>query len=364
MALITVNMPLQFGYEYANNLTATGTTVNSTATGYAYPFIPEITGSITHIALPINSVTTAVTNLDVGIMASNAAGNLPINIYSATPNTLSIAVQGSSLTEITLTNPVSVTRGTVYWLAVRPNASFTGNISLLTAQRAGQTASNNFPGATRLASNWVRSGNTSNVIYKVGTTWYADDMAVTPVGTTFTPSVSTEYGSAIIFPANHPAVKLKSITICNPLNNNATTGNPGMITSCKIYNASGTLLYTFDSEDTDRIGNNAVVLSQMFWNSTGADIWLEPNTKYYIMNAMSGTFTNTPTWYTTPTNPAYQHINGSMSQWYATNTAGTFTENTSMLYPTSINTSAIRFDNSGGAGGYYDSSPMFNGGFH
>ena len=363
MALITVNMPLQFGYEYANNLTGTGTTVSSTATGYAYPFIPEITGSITHIALPINSVTTAVTNLDVGIMGSNAAGNLPDNTYAATPNTLSIAVQGSSLTEIVLTNSVSVTRGTVYWLAVRPNASFTGNISLLTAQRAGQTPSNNFPGATRLASNWIRSGNTSNVIYKVGTTWYADDMAVLPVGTTFTPSVSSEYGSAIIFPANHPAVQLKSITICNPLNNSAT-GNPGMITSCKIYNNSGTLLYTFDSEDTDRIGNNTVVLSQMFWNSTGTDIWLEPNTKYYIMNAMSGTFTNTPTWFLTPTSSAYQNINGSMSQWYVSKTGSTFTENTSFLYPTSINTSKIRFNDSGGSGGYYDSSPMFNGGFH
>ena len=130
MAIITTNTSLKIGYDQQAYIVGQTSVINASDLGIAIPFIAEFTGNITRIGIPISTVATAVTNLNVGIMASNATGDLPSDTYLATPNTVSLPTSGITLIQQNLTNPVAVTRGTVYWIVYRPNGSFTGSVTL------------------------------------------------------------------------------------------------------------------------------------------------------------------------------------------------------------------------------------------
>jgi hypothetical protein len=366
MAIITTGTCLKIGYDQASYIVGSTSVINASTTGVAIPFIADFTGSITRIGIPISTVSTAVTNLDVGIMDSNATGDLPSDTFLATPNTISLSVGGISLTQQTLTNAVSVTRGNVYWIVFKPNASFTGSVTLYITTLLSIQVFSHWRAATRTASTWSRTANAgANAIYGSSTQWYSAYMPIPSENpTAITVSSTTEYGFSVQLDANHPAIRVYGISFMNSLNNAATGGNPGMSYLCKIYNASGTLLYTFETQDTDRINTSNTTGNAYFFNGTTSDIWLEPATKYYIMMAFTGTFTTAPTWQTYPMSATYKEVNGAFTSTYTTKTGSTFTEDSTIILPWHIDIDAIRYNDTGSGGGtFINASPMFNGGF-
>lgn len=367
MALVTVGTNLKLGYDNRPFVQGNSSTINSTSTGVALPFYAQFTGSITRVVMSA-FISTAVTNLDVGLMGSNAAGNLPDNTYIATPNTISLAVNSDvAHYVINLTNPVSVTKGTVYWLAFRPNASFTGVVSVYQNHYGIYSYMGQWRSATRIVSNWIQGSVTgSNAIYGSSTRWYSLDIPSVPSGISvgITAVVNQEYGVSFQLGANHPAVKVKAITFMNSLTNASLDGNPGMTTSCKIYNSAGTLLYTFNTQDTDRISNIAGSGIAYFWNTSGSDIWLEPSTKYYLMYSFSGTFTKPPAVALFINDTTIESAGGALTAYYANRSSGgSITEDNTKAMAFSVEIDGIRFNDSGGAGGYINASPMFSGGF-
>jgi hypothetical protein len=367
MALVTVATNLKLGYDQRGYASGNTSTINSTATGVALPFYAQFTGSITRVVLSA-TVGTAVTNLDVGLMGSNAAGNLPNNTYISTPNTISLSASTTPTNYvINLTNAISVTKGTVYWLAFRPNASFTGSVNVYQNHYGIYSYMGQWRSATRIASNWVQGSITgSNAIYGSSIRWYSLDIPSTPDGptTAINAVANQEYGVSFTLGANHPAVKVKAITFMNSLSNASVGGNPGMTTSCKIYNAAGTLLYTFNTQDSDRFSTTAGSNIAYFWNTTGSDIWLEPLTKYYLMYSFTGTFTNTPQVAQFIFDPTTESAAGAVTAYYANRSSGgIIAETNTLTMAFSVEVDGIRFDNSGGAGGYVNASPMFSGGF-
>ena len=237
MAIVTTNTILRMGYDQQSYIVGSTSIINASTTGVAIPFLAEFTGNITKIGVPISTVTTAVTNLDVGIMASNATGDLPSDTYLATPNTISLATSGISLNEITLTNPVSVTRGTVYWVVYKPNGSFTGSVTLYITTGLSVQLITHWRAATRAASTWSRATNAgANAIYGSSTKWYSAFMPIPSADpTSILVSSTNEYGIAFTLDANHPAVRIDGISFMNSLTNAATGGNPGMLFLCKIW---------------------------------------------------------------------------------------------------------------------------------
>lgn len=366
MALVTTNTSLKIGYDQQAYVVGSTSVINASDLGVAIPFIAEFTGNITRVGIPISTVATAVTNLNVGIMASNGTGDLPSDTYLATPDTVSLPTSGITLVQETLTNPVAVTRGNVYWVVFRPNGSFTGSVTLYITTGLSVQLLTHWRSATRNSGTWSRTANSgANAIYGSSTRWYSAFMPIPSADpTAITVSSTTEYGTSFTLDANHPAIKVENISFMNSLTNAATGGNPGMSFICKIYNAAGTLLYTFETQDTDRINTNNTVGNAYFINESGSDIWLEPNTKYYLMMAFTGTFTNTPTWQTYPMSTTYKEVNGAFTSAYTTKVGSTFTEDNTKILPFHIDVGSVRYDNAGGgAGGYYNASPMFTGGF-
>lgn len=308
------------------------------------------------------------TNLDIGIMGSNATGDLPSDTYLATPNTFSGSANATPTNyTINLTNSVSVTKGQVYWLTFRPNASFSGNISIYQNHYLLYSYGGYWRSATRSASVWSRSAITgSNVIYGSSTQWYSLDIACVPDDPSpYNAAANQEYGVAFTLDANHPAIRVKGISFANSINSNATTGQPGCTFLCNIRNSSGTLLYSFGSQDTDRINNGAGNGNAYFFNQTTSDIWFEPGVKYYLMMAFTGTFTGTPQYTDYDFDTTLRSANGAFTANYANrSSAGVMSEVTTRFMAFHIEVDAIRYDNTGaGGGGFANGSPMFSGGF-
>lgn len=365
MAIITTDTRLKIGFDQRIVTAGSTVVISSTAGGLALPFIAQFTGNITRVAVSSSIIVTAITNLDIGIMASNATGDLPSDTFLASPNTTSFStVSTPTLYNITLTNPVSITTGTVYWLVLKPNSSFTGNGNFYYNYT---TLSNYFTyrTANRVSSAWSRQTSQGSVaIYGSSTAWYSNDWSGVPDATfNTTVAANQEYGVAFTLDANHPAVRLERIGFAHCITQNGT--NTAMSIICKIYNAAGTLLYTFDTVDTDRLVTTAGQGHSFFVNSSGSDIYLEPSTKYYLMIAYSGTFTNTPQISTFKQDTTILTANGAYTANYANKSSGgTFTETTTECMMFAIEVNGIRYDDAGsGGGGYVNASPMFSGGF-
>ncbi len=442
MALVTANCSFILGFDQRPYESRSALTISGTTTGLAMPFIAEFTGTITRVVIPIASVTTAVTNLDIGIQAFGGGG-LPSGTFLATQNTVSFSTQAfPSNYVLTLTNPVSVTMGQFYYIVVIPNGSFTGNISFHYLITTAQNYSGMLRPSTRVASAWVRavSGSSSQPIYGSATNWYSLDQPAmgaqsnyqftvtftngsanvtstyntatlnidSPVRLTTTGTLPTnfainttyyikttsatnvtlsatrggaaisagsagtgthtmtacinesdEIGFAFTLDANHPAIKLDALSMSLSL----TLTNPGMTFSLKQYNASGTLLNTIEALDTDRFNGSGVGFSY-FKNATSSDIWLEPNTKYYFLLAFTGTFTAVPTdWRVFDYDSQFTRTSGAFTTNYAYKYGATIVENTNMYTTFGLQISGIRYNDSGGGGGYIDGSSFFNGGF-
>lgn len=367
MAIVTVNTNLQIGYNQRSFAGNNQTTINSTATGLSLPFLAQFTGSLTRLVF-YALLSSNITNLEVGIMASNATGDLPSDTFLATPNVFSASSNtATSPFTITLTNAVSVVKGNVYWLTFKPNGSYTGVISIAQNHYGLYSYNGQWRASTRAASVWSRSSLTGSIV-TVGdaTRWYSVDIPVTPEGPTPVNAVaSQDYGVAFTLDANHPAIRVEKISFANSTNNNAGSGNPGMMVICRIYNAAGTLLHTFNTQDTDRFNTTTGTGIAYFWNATTADIWLEPATKYYIMFGFTGTFSNNFQISKYPYSNALSTAGGAYTANYAIRSGGVITETTTELMSFSLEISGIRFDDAGGgAGGYVNASPMFTGGFN
>lgn len=364
MAIVTVNTNIKIGYDLRAIPTATAFTVTGTGGGLALPFEAQFTGNITRIVMTA-VLSSNVTNLDVGLMGSNAAGDLPSDTYLATPNTFSGSANATNTNYIiNLTNSVAVTKGNTYWLTFRPNASFTGSLNINQAFFGATSYNGTWRSATRTTSVWARSGTTgSNVIYGSSTNWYSlDIVSVTDDPSPITAAANQEYGVAFTLDANHPAVKVRSISFANSLN---ATNQPGMSFLVNVRDSSGTLLYSFANIDTDRIGTGTGQGNALFYNQSGSDIWLEPNTKYYLMMAYSGTFTTAPTISSFTFDTSMRLANGAYTANYANRSSGgVISETTTKFMPFHIEVDAIRFDNTGaGGGGFANASGMFSGGF-
>ena len=368
MALFTADTLLKIGFDQRGYITGQTTTVSATTGGLAVPLVSQFTGNVTRLLMPA-IVNSNYTNLQVGLMASNATGDLPSDTYLQTPNIQSGSANAVSTNyTITLTNPVAVTKGSVYWVVYKPNASFTGSIAIYHLQyQVVQQYGGYWRAASRSSSTWSRiATNGNHVIYGDNTNWYSTDNPVVPTNVTpITVAVNQQYGFAFTLNSNHPAIRVKAISFANAIHANATTGNPGMTFICNIYNAAGTLISTFDTQDTDRMSTNTTDGCAYFYNTTASDIWFEPNVKYYCMLAFTGTFTNTPTFKTYPYSNAQNMALGAYNANYATRSSGgVITETTTEFMNFHLEVDRIRFDNAGaGGGGYANSSPLFTGGF-
>lgn len=368
MAIVTVNTNLKLGFDQRAFTSGNTTTVAATTGGLSIPFEAQFTGSITRVVMSavLNS---NITNLQVGIMASNATGDLPSDTYLSTPNIFSGSTSSTPTNYIiNLTNSVSVVKGTVYWLTFKPNTSFTGSITIYQNHYGIYSYNGQWRASTRATSVWSRSSITgSNVIVGSSTRWYSVDIPSVPDGppTALNATNNQEYGVAFTLDANHPAVRVKNISFMNSMENSSITGNPGMSSVCKIYSAAGTLLLTFNTQDSDRFSTTAGNGIGYYWNATTSDIWLEPNTKYYLMFGYTGTFTNTPQISQYPYDTTTASAQGAYTAFYANRSSGgVITETNTLTMAFAIECNGIRFDNAGGgAGGYANASPMFTGGF-
>jgi hypothetical protein len=372
MAIITTNTRMKIGYDQRHTVTAGQVSVSNANGGCALPFKAQFTGTITRIAF-CATVFVSVTNLQVGIMLSNAAGSQPSDTYIAAPNIFAQPTSALAQYVITLTNPIAVVKGQEYWIVFRGNGSLTGNIGF-SATHAGVNSYNGSyrPSERAGGAAWSRTigiqGNTST--YGSSTKWYTNDYPIiaNTASSGVTCVTNQEYGVAFTLNANHPAIRISRLGTSLGINANTTTGSPNMFVISKIYNAAGTLLYTFDTEDSGRFTTTAGNQFSYFQNRSGADIWLEPATKYYIMTAFSGTFTGTaPIAGYYSLNIAAPDANGAYTANYANRSSGgVITEITTSFLPFWLDVDGIRFDNSsgGGGGGYVNASSLFRGGFN
>ena len=364
MALVTTNTNLKIGFDIRHIPTTTAFTVTGTGGGLSLPFEAQFTGNISRVVMTA-VVSTNVTNLDVGIMGSNAAGDLPSDTYLAVPNTFSGSANATNTNYIiNLNNPVAVVKGNVYWLTFRPNASFSGSLNIIQAFYGGVSYNGFWRSATRATSVWSRSAVTgTNVIYGSSTNWYSTDMAtVTNDPAPITGRDDNEYGVAFTLDANHPAIRVRSISFANSLN---VTNQPGIFFLVRIRNSAGTLLHTFANVDTDRIGSGTATGNALFYNQSGSDVWLEPNTKYYIMMAYNGVFGTDPTISSFTFDTSMRSANGAFIANYANrDNGGAMSEITTKFMPFHLEVDGVRFDDAGaGGGGYRNASPMYSGGF-
>jgi hypothetical protein len=371
MAIITTNTRMKIGYDQRHIVTAGPVSVNNANGGCALPIKAQFTGTITRIAF-FAQVFTSVTNLQIGIMLSNAAGSQPSDTYIAAPNIFANPVAPTAEYVITLTNPIAVIKGQVYWIVFRGNGSLTGFIEIYATFAGVNSYNGSYRPSERVAgAAWSRIIGQGNIAtYGSATKWYTNDIPIIASGTStgVTCVANQEYGLAFTLNANHPAVRISRLGTSIGISNAATTGNPNMQVIAKIYNPAGTLLYTFDTEDSDRFTTTASVPFSYFQNRSGSDIWLEPATKYYIMTAFTGTFTGTAPfagYYSL--NIAAPEANGAYTANYANRSSGgVITELTTAFLPFWLDVDGIRFDNAsgGGGGGYVNASSLFRGGFN
>ena len=367
MAIITTNTSLKIGYDYRTYTVGSTVVISSINGGRALPFQSQFTGSITRVILSA-IISTSVTNLDIGIMGPNPTGSLPSDTFLAIPNTFSASTNTTPTNYIiNLDNSISVVKGQVYYLTFKPNASFTGNLSIYRSHYGQYNPAYNeaYDSSLRTVSGWARGGQAASVIYGNSTRWFSTDIPVVPNDISpITASVDQEYGIAFTLNAEHPAIRVKAISFSNTI---SQYNNPNMNFICKIYDSTGILLHTFATEDTDRIsgfgGNSGI---SYFFNRTGSDIWLEPATKYYIMFAYLGTFTTVPSINTYPYDNTLSSAGGAYNSNYANRSSGgVMTEITTELMSFSLEVDGIRFDNAySGIGNYFYASSIFNGGLN
>jgi len=366
MAIVTANANLRLGYDQRIYQAGSTSTVSSATGGLALSFLSQFTGSITRVILSA-IINTSVTDLDVGIMGLDVGGTLPTDTFLATPETISLTVNSTSANYIiNLTNPVSVVKGSAYWLTFKPKSSFTGSLAIYNSHYGSSQYNGLCYSATRSNSTWGRGSIGSNVIYGNSTRWFSTDIPVVPIDTSsITASADQEYGFAFTLNSDHPAVRVKSIVFPNGLNlSSSYQGNPNMFHICKIYNSTGSLLYTFATEDTDRFSIFGGEGTAYFTNRTTSDIWLEPATKYYIMFAYSGTFTVARPINTFPYDNTLSSAGGAYSANFANrSSSGIITETATKFMVFELEINGIRFENAySGIGYYFYSSSMFNGG--
>lgn len=366
MAIITTNTSLKIGYDYRTYTVGSTVVISSIDGGLSLSFQSQFTGSITRVILSA-IISASVTNLDIGIMGPNPTGSLPSDTFLAIPNIFSASTNTTPTNYIiNLDNSISVVKGQVYYLTFKPNASFTGNLSIYRSHYGQYNPAYNGlnHSSTRTASGWARSGSVS-VIYGNSTRWFSTDIPVVPNDISpITASVNQEYGIAFTLNAEHPAIRVKAISFSNTI---SQYNSPNMNFICKIYDSTGILLHTFATEDTDRIsgfgGNSGI---SYFFNRTGSDIWLEPATKYYIMFAYLGTFTTVPSINTYPYDNTLSSAGGAYNSNYANRSSGgVMTEITTKIMSFSLEVNGIRFDNAySGIGNYFYASSIFNGGLN
>lgn len=373
MPLVTSNTSIKLGYEMGYGQGG-GVAIDSPSAGCALPFLADFTGNITRVILYtiaistfvfdptrtppyyyVDNISTDITNLNVGIMQSNATGDLPSDIFLATPNTISLIASPPPIYyTINLDNAIPVIKGNIYWLVYKPNASFTGKLVLNTGTR-GYDSPAAYRISTRSGSTWSRTGGIGHLIYGSSTRWYSNDIPILPVARTYNLEVNKEYGLAFKLKAKHPAIRVRSIQFQSLGNDISSFSNLTLI--CNIRSETGVLLYTFDTHKATntKFGNNYFFI--------GRDIWLEANTKYYIMLAFSGTFTTAVTYRNFTYNQEWNDIDGSFTANYAERLSdGTIIETLDRYTIFQITIDQLRFDDTQ-PDVYINSSPMFSGGF-
>ena len=282
-------------------------------------------------------------------MQSNATGDLPSDIFLATPNTISLIASPPPIYyTINLDNAIPVIKGNIYWLVYKPNASFTGKLVLNTGTR-GFDSPAAYRIATRSGSTWSRTSGIGHLIYGSSTRWYSNDIPILPVAKTYNLEVNKEYGLAFKLKANHPAIRVRSIQFQSLGNDMSSFSNLTLI--CNIRSETGVLLYTFDTHKATntKFGNNY--------------FFIEANTKYYIMLAFSGTFTTAVTYRNFTYNQEWNDIDGSFTANYAERLSdGTIIETLDRYTIFQMTIDQLRFDDTQ-PDVYINSSPMFSGGF-
>ena len=368
MAIVTANSSLQLGL-YKGDLYDASIVIDSPSAGVALPFLADFTGNITRVALFTGSVvvytftptftqttviSTDITNLNVGIMGSNAIGDLPSDIFLATPNTISIVASPPPLYyTINLDNAVPVVKGNVYWIVYKPNASFTGSL-VVTVGSGSEGKSGLWKVATRTSSTWSRSYSSAHVMYGSNTRWYSNDVPIHPVAKSIGPVISgKEYGFSFTLKSDHPAIRISNIVtdaISFYLISNINV-------TLKVRSQAGDVLHTFATYNTDSIAYNGVLT---FY---GNEFWLESNTKYYLMLDFNGTFTSDLYLRNFIYDPIWDDADGAFTSNYAERLSdGTITETTSRYSLFKIYVDSVRFDDTQ-KDIYINASPMFSGGF-
>lgn len=369
MAIVTANSSLQLGY-YKGFTSSTGFVIDSTSAGVALPFLADFTGNITRVALFTGSVvvytftptftqttviSTDITNLNVGIMGSNAIGDLPSDTFLATPNTISITAGPPPLYYIiNLDNAVPVIKGNVYWIVYKPNASFTGTLAVVVTNSSYYMLNGSWKVANRASSTWSRTfGSAAHVMYGSETRWYSNDIPVHPTARSIGPLVSDkEYGFSFTLKSDHPAIRVSCISLeyLSQMVSNMTV-------TCKVRSQVGDLLYSFETYNTNTIGT----FGNLHFHSN--DLWLESNTKYYIMTDFNGTFTSDMYLKNYIYDPTWDDTDEAFTSNYAERLPdGTITETTTRYALFQIFVDSVRFDDTQ-KDTYINASPMFSGGF-
>lgn len=270
--------------------------VSQNQNGVAVGFLPETAGSITHISFCLGGITTAFSNLDVGIMSATLFGSLGSTV--ATPSNTFITSETVSMSnpgwnDVTLTTPYTASMGNMFFIAAKMTASTTGDAYFLVKDTQGSNTNNNTVHRRPISyyrtstNTWAGTSNTvvpaHGVAYKIGNQWYGAGIHVSSLCILDAVNDTNEYGFSFQLAANHPDIRVKAYKTA------IHHYNIGAQESYKIYNSSGSLLYTFNTSNTSLI--NPTYAAYVF-NTSGQEVWLSGGQKYYFLCGLTSTPVN------------------------------------------------------------------------
>jgi len=373
MATITTNTFLNFGTFGIRQAIAPSTAAMSAAItngGIAFPFIADASITVTTISSLISSVgTTFGLALTVGIQA-DSGGGVPSGTFLTNGSTTIAANTITTSTaagwyDVALTG-ASITQGSNYWIVWQFSSTGSGTINFFTGYAGGASTTQNIiyglGYASRVGAAWSKTTTTRGVpvMYTDGTSYYGQPDNNTGVVSSATLNNNDRLGFRFTVPSTHPDILIDRVTL--GITPNAQ--NTGVNWKCQIFTdaSTPTLIADLSSIDGNNVGAVTSNTNSTIFQTSGTQ-WLTAGTSYILMVG----FDVTPT--TAPTRNHFQvgsvARNGVIGAYtgdfiYNFQGLGTwFVANPSENIPWVITASALRYNDAGGAGGFYNASSGF-----
>ena len=249
-------------------------TLNNDDMGIAYLVTMPEAATITRVLLyctAASALTDPATvrlesiNLTTGQPTNTSLSGAAVNI----PNTVGFLT-------ITLTTPYSASAGEEFYIVIRlANQASGSQIFSLTRRHSNVVSTPTVLTRASGAGNFTKviQGGIMQAIVGSGTKWYGYSCILQPHASGAVQANPTYVGFYFQTPADFPELLLKSV-YCGV----AMAANE--LTDFVIFNSAGTSLYS-SVYDNDQFNSSATAVMNEFIVANG--IWIQPNTRYYVM---------------------------------------------------------------------------------